>query len=48
MVCLEKVRRDEFFGGYGRIGRGGFGDHSGSMMIEPQNMGPMGSSVPVR
>ena len=32
------------FGGHG-AGRG-FGDHSGGMMMGPQHMGPMGSSVP--
>ncbi len=32
------------FGGHG-TGRG-FGDHSGGMMMGPQHMGPMGSSVP--
>jgi Peptidase propeptide and YPEB domain len=42
-----KGKTGPFFGGHDSSrGRGGFGDHLGSMMIGPQHMGPMGSSVP--
>jgi uncharacterized membrane protein YkoI len=44
-----KGKTGPFFGGHDSSrGRGGFGDHLGSMMIGPQHMGPMGSSVFVR
>jgi hypothetical protein len=41
-----KGKMGSFFGGYEPNGRGGFGDHGGTMM-GPQHMGPM-SSVPGR
>jgi uncharacterized membrane protein YkoI len=42
-----KGKMGPFFGGYGGSGgRGGFGDHRSNMMMGPQYMGPMGSSVP--
>ncbi|MFL6507080.1 MAG: PepSY domain-containing protein [Nitrososphaeraceae archaeon] len=42
-----KGKMGPFFGGYGGSGgRGGFDDHSSNMMMGPQYMGPMGSSVP--
>ena len=44
-----KGKTGPFFGGHDSSrGRGGFGDHLGSMMIGPQHMGLMGSSVFVR
>ena len=39
-----KGQMGPFFGGYGgSVGRGGFSDYRGGMMIGPQHMGPMGS-----
>jgi uncharacterized membrane protein YkoI len=44
-----KGKMGPFFGGHGGSGgRGGFGDHRGGMLMGPQHMGPMGSSVPTR
>jgi uncharacterized membrane protein YkoI len=44
-----KGKMGPFFGGHdGSGGSRGFSDHRGGMMMGPQHMGPMGSSVPAR